>query len=251
MPPASRWPAWSRAAAASCSGKPPPPSRSARASWTCSGFYEAMRSSPLIAAIGLLFVIVLRPGALAVALPILGLWFAAPYFAFLLSKPVPSSRPELSDTDRDYLRQLAAAHVALLRDLRDRTGPLAAARQRPVRSRAAHRASHLADQHRDDVAVDAVGARPRPIDVTTLVNRLDATLTTVDRLEHFEGHLLNWYDTQTLEPLLPKYVSTVDSGNFAAALLALSSGLREIAGATTGRGRAARSAGRPRLRLLR
>ena len=67
------------------------------------------------------------------------------------------------------------------------------------------------------------------IDTATLIERLDATLTTVDRLEHFEGHLLNWYDTQTLAPLLPQYVSTVDSGNFAAALLTLATGLREIA----------------------
>ena len=72
------------------------------------GYYEAMRSGPTIAAIGLFAVTVARPGALAVAVPILGLWFAAPYLAFLLSKPVPSSRPELSDTDREYLRQLAA-----------------------------------------------------------------------------------------------------------------------------------------------
>src|SRR5690606_4827282 len=40
-----------------------------------------------------------------------------------------------------------------------------------------------------------------------------------------EGHLLNWYDTRTLEPLQPAYVSTVDSGNLAGALLALSAAL--------------------------
>ncbi len=208
-----------------------------------------MRSSPVIAAIGLLFVIVgaSRRAGRGPADP--GLWFAAPYFAFLLSRPVPSSRPELSDDDRDVPAAARGAHLALLRDLRHRGGPLAAARQRPVRSRAAHRASHLADQHRDGAAVDAVRARPR-VDRChrPLVERLEATLTTVDRLEHFEGHLLNWYDTQTLEPLPPQYVSTVDSGNFAAALLALSSGLREIAAQDRrGRGRAARSAGRPRL----
>ena len=82
------------------------------------------------------------------------------------------------------------------------------------------------------------------IDADALVERLEATLTTIDRLEHFEGHLLNWYDTQTLMPLLPKYVSTVDSGNYAAALLTLSAALRELAQAQAdddaGRARAAR-----------
>src|SRR4029453_8210183 len=48
-------------------------------------------------------------------------------------------------------------------------------------------------------------------------------------------HLFNWYDTQTLKPLSPLYVSTVDSGNLAAALLTISVGLREIAGNGAGR----------------
>ena len=63
----------------------------------------------------------------------------------------------------------------------------------------------------------------------TRCDRLDATLTTIERLEHFEGHLLNWYDTRTLAPLPPRYVSTVDSGNLAGALLALAGGLRSLA----------------------
>ena len=54
------------------------------------------------------------------------------------------------------------------------------------------------------------------IDTARSDRPLEASLTTVERLEHFEGHLLNWYDTQTLAPLPPRYVSTVDSGNFAA-----------------------------------
>jgi cyclic beta-1,2-glucan synthetase len=53
-------------------------------------------------------------------------------------------------------------------------------------------------------------------------------------MERHEGHLLNWYDTATLAPLHPAYVSTVDSGNLAASLVALASGLREIAVDTDG-----------------
>ena len=62
------------------------------------------------------------------------------------------------------------------------------------------------------------------IDTDELVERIDATLTTVESLERFEGHLLNWYDTRTLAPLPPAYISTVDSGNLAGALLTLSVG---------------------------
>ena len=63
-----------------------------------------------------------------------------------------------------------------------------------------------------------------------LADRIESTLTTVEALERHEGHLLNWYDTTGLAPLAPRYVSTVDSGNLAGALMALSAGLRELAG---------------------
>ncbi len=52
-----------------------------------------------------------------------------------------------------------------------------------------------------------------------LIVRLEATFETLSELEHHRGHLLNWYNTQNLDPLLPRYVSTVDSGNLAACLV--------------------------------
>ena len=61
-----------------------------------------------------------------------------------------------------------------------------------------------------------------------LLERVDAALTTVEGLERLEGHLYNWYDTVSLAPLEPRYVSTVDSGNLAGALVALAEGLREL-----------------------
>ena len=61
-----------------------------------------------------------------------------------------------------------------------------------------------------------------------LVERTDATLTTVERLERHQGHLLNWYDTETLAPLLPAYISTVDSGNLAGALMCLAVGAARV-----------------------
>ena len=51
---------------------------------------------------------------------------------------------------------------------------------------------------------------------------IEATVPTVKNLEKHRGHLYNWYDTSTLAPLEPKYVSTVDSGNLAGHLIALS-----------------------------
>ncbi len=59
------------------------------------------------------------------------------------------------------------------------------------------------------------------------LDRLGATLRTLDGLERYEGHLLNWYDIDSLAPLEPRYVSAVDSGNFLGALWTLQQGLRE------------------------
>ncbi|HET9942831.1 MAG TPA: glucoamylase family protein, partial [Terriglobia bacterium] len=58
--------------------------------------------------------------------------------------------------------------------------------------------------------------------------RLEATLATMSGLELFRGHFYNWYDTRTLHPLDPKYVSSVDSGNLAGHLVVLSNGCREL-----------------------
>jgi cyclic beta-1,2-glucan synthetase len=69
----------------------------------------------------------------------------------------------------------------------------------------------------------------RWIGIDETIARLDSTLSTLDEMERFEGHFLNWYDTVSLEPLLPRYVSTVDSGNMAGHLLAVSEGCRRLA----------------------
>ncbi|HWU86448.1 MAG TPA: glucoamylase family protein, partial [Kofleriaceae bacterium] len=64
-----------------------------------------------------------------------------------------------------------------------------------------------------------------------LALRVRRAFDSIARLPHYQGHLLNWYDTKHLQPLLPHYVSTVDSGNFAGCLLALAQGCRDVAAA--------------------
>ena len=58
--------------------------------------------------------------------------------------------------------------------------------------------------------------------------RCSRTMAKLNCLERYEGHLLNWYDTSTLAPLLPRYVSTVDSGNLIASLWILEHGCKQI-----------------------
>ncbi len=62
-----------------------------------------------------------------------------------------------------------------------------------------------------------------------MLDRLEPTFDTLLRMPRYRGHFYNWYDTQTLAPLAPAYISTVDSGNLAGYLLTLRSGLASLA----------------------
>jgi len=64
------------------------------------------------------------------------------------------------------------------------------------------------------------------IDTAALLARVTATLDTVERMQKHQGHLFNWYDTQTLQLLPPAYVSSVDSGNLAGHLVAVAQACR-------------------------
>ncbi|MEO8387438.1 glucoamylase family protein, partial [Polaromonas sp.] len=67
------------------------------------------------------------------------------------------------------------------------------------------------------------------ISTAELITRLSATLGTVEALPKHQGHLLNWYETRSLQVLPPSYVSTVDSGNLAGHLLAVAQCVRQLA----------------------
>ena len=68
------------------------------------------------------------------------------------------------------------------------------------------------------------------IDTAEMLRRLSGGIASAEKMEKWEGNLLNWYDTRTLEPLFPRYVSTVDSGNFLCCLSALWQGLSDYEG---------------------
>ena len=52
-------------------------------------------------------------------------------------------------------------------------------------------------------------------------------MTTIEGMERFKGHLYNWYETNTLRPLYPLYISAVDSGNLAGHLVAVAAACNE------------------------
>ena len=73
------------------------------------------------------------------------------------------------------------------------------------------------------VAANALGF----ISVDEMLKRMQETMDTMEQLEKWKGHLYNWYDIGTTQPLNPRYISSVDSGNLAAALLLCASSVEQ------------------------
>ena len=191
-------------------------------------FLRRMIASPVIAAGGAVVVAGAAPPALPAALPVLTLWAAAPWVAFLLSRPVPRRRTPLSADDREYLREVALKtwrYFDVFVGPEDHYLPPDNVQVVPE-TIVAHRTSptNIGMSLLAMIAAHDFGI----LDTPALATRLDATLTTVEGLERFEGHLLNWYDTRTLTPLAPGYVSTVDSGNLAGALVTVAVTLERL-----------------------
>lgn len=68
------------------------------------------------------------------------------------------------------------------------------------------------------------------IDANECIDRLQKVFNTILKLEKWNGHLYNWYNIKTLEPLRPRFISTVDSGNFVASLYVTKQFLIELLG---------------------
>ncbi len=157
---------------------------------------------------------------------LLGLvWMLAPLLAYAISRPGKKRRP-LSQADRAFLLHQAAliwgyfAHFLRAQDhylppdnYQEQPGPVLARRTSPT---------NIGLGMLSVMGAADLGLIPRKQSTQLLGHMLD----TVENLEKWRGHLYNWYDTRTLAPLRPRYVSTVDSGNLRGCLIALEQGLR-------------------------
>ncbi len=193
-------------------------------------FAAEMVSSPVIAASVLVVLLVARREALPAAASFLLLWAVAPGVAYWLSVPVGARVRPLNDDARLQLRAIARqtwryfetlvteAEGWLVPDnIQEQDDGLRIARRTSPTNVAMSLLSTLAAHDLGYLTTDG------------LLVRLRGLLTTLEGLERYRGHFLNWYDTATRAPLQPRYVSTVDSGNLAAALGALAQGLFGLA----------------------
>ncbi len=170
-----------------------------------------------------------RPTALGVAGPLVALWFASPAVAWWISRPLARRRARLTADQVVFLQKLSRKTWTFFETFvgpDDHWLPPDNYQDHPV-AVISHRTSPtnmglalLANLSAYDFGYVSAGQ---------LIERTANALHTMETLPRYRGHFFNWYDTSSLEPLAPRYISTVDSGNLAADLLTLRPGLRALA----------------------
>jgi cellobiose phosphorylase len=192
---------------------------------TLTDFFSEMWIAP---AVTLVPAFTLSGVELLLSAPVLLLWLISPAIAWWISLPLVSPVAELSAEQRTFLRQAARRTWRFFADFvgpEDNWLPPDNFQEYPVAVIASRTSptnigmSLLADLSAYDFGYICAGE---------FLQRAGNTLATMEKLERYRGHLYNWYDTRTLKPLLPQYVSSVDSGNLAGCLLTLQAGLAEL-----------------------
>ncbi|ACZ77398.1 glycosyltransferase 36 [Dickeya parazeae Ech586] len=165
------------------------------------------------------------PMWLLFALPIGTLWCLAPLLLSWLSRPPRRRPPTISIGQTRFLRQTSReiwAFFDTFATAKDNWLPPDNYQEIP-RAMLAHRTSptNIGLALMANLTAWDFGYIP----LSDVLRRVTHTLDTLDKMAHYRGHLYNWYDTRTLAPLNPRYISSVDSGNMASHLLTLSAGL--------------------------
>jgi len=186
---------------------------------------RSMVIAPVVASATALYLAATNPAALAVAGPILCLWFAAPAVAWWISRPLARREAKLTADQLLFLRKISRKSWAFFENF---VGP--EDHWLPPDNYQEYRVATLAHRTSPTNMGFALLANLSAYDfgyipAGQLIERTAHALHTMTALERHQGHFYNWYDTQSLRPLPPLYVSSVDSGNLAGYLLTLRPGL--------------------------
>lgn len=199
---------------------------------TLPNYFREMWIAPLLAIVltpSLLSISAINPlVALVFCVPVLALWLISPVIAWWISQPVVEKAKELTLDQQQFLRLSARKTWRYFSDFvsaennwlppdnfQQYPTPLIASRTSPTNMGM----SLLADLAACDFGY---------ITIQQSIERINNTLTTMEKLERYRGHFYNWYDTRTFQILPPHYISSVDSGNLAGSLLTLAAGLAEF-----------------------
>ncbi|MBF0201394.1 MAG: cyclic beta 1-2 glucan synthetase [Desulfamplus sp.] len=192
-------------------------------------FFISMAPAPVIAVASAMALVLLKPASLTAAGPLLIMWAFSPAITWWISRqPLTRSPESLTGEQTRFLHGLSRKTWAFFETF---MGP---------------EDNWLPPDNYQEVPVGVIAHRTSPTNIGLalltnlaaydfgyicggkLIRRTSDTLNTMSNLERYQGHFYNWYDTLSLEPLLPRYISSVDSGNLAGHLLTLRPGLYGI-----------------------
>ena len=194
---------------------------------TPEAYWRTLGPSVAVAMLLLLAGTALDPQRLAVAAVFAMIWLVGPLIAWRVSEPTAPEQTVLSAKQTRSLRRSARKTWRFFDTFVTAQG------------------HHLAPDNFQEDPKGEVAWRTSPTNLglqllsclgaydlgysclADLNSRVEATLATMAGLERYRGNFYNWYDIETLQPLRPAYVSTVDSGNLAGHLLTLRVGLLE------------------------
>ncbi len=195
---------------------------------TLPGSFRKMWIAPAIVISAIIYFVFANQSLPVAALPVLFLWFLSPYVAWWISLPLSRHGVILTAAQKLFLREVARKTWSFFYTFvgpKDHWLPPDNYQENPV-GVVAHRTSPtniglslLANLSAYDFGYITAGE---------LIDRISNTFNTMDTLERYHGHFFNWYDTQSLKPLPPPYISSVDSGNLMGHLLTLRQGIFSI-----------------------
>jgi cyclic beta-1,2-glucan synthetase len=202
--------------------------RSSRIAESPADLFRRMAGAPIAATIMAVGMAMVAPSRLPLALPVLALWFISPAVAYATGRPLRHTHAILHRAGRTAFRRVARRTWRFFDDL---VGPadhwlIPDNIQEDRREVVAPRTSptNIGLQLLSTLAAYDFGY----LNITALLNRLEPTFATLLTMQRYRGHFYNWYDTSSLAPLPPTYISTVDSGNLAGYLVTLRAGLADV-----------------------
>lgn len=163
---------------------------------------------------GILLILVFEQTS-SVVIAILGvLWIIAPAVMWAISREAGKNSPKLGKKDTEYVLQIGKKTWEFFKDnINEENNFLPPDNYQEDR---AQKIAHRTSSTNIGLGMLSVIAAHdlKYITIEESLELLNKMLNTVNNLVKWNGHLYNWYDTKTLQPLLPRYISSVDSGNF-------------------------------------
>lgn len=190
-------------------------------------YWSEMGPSSFMGLVMVVLSLVFKPENLMMSLPFVFIWGGAPFIAYSISKGRDVMPEVLSMNELKELRQIARKTWRYFEEFANKKN------------------NFLVPDNYQEEPYRGIAFRTSPtniglgllamltardfgyIGLESMLSQIEKTLASIHRMDKWHGHLYNWYDTRTLVPLKPHYVSTVDSGNFVSYLMTLKQGLIE------------------------